>query len=107
MEEIYKLIEEYGNVDEAIINIINYFKINEKIETTLNLNEFENVIKNEYLDKSKRFLIKKFYNKYFVRMNYKTFKSILEDNEIMKKCDKTHYKLINYKMLYELFFIKI
>ena len=106
---IYEIIDKVEDKKFIITEIIKHYNNIDKIKTSLNYDEFKDLINNDFRDKNKRFQLKKFYNKFFNNIDYNTFKDniININNIVISYSDKTHYKLINIKTLYETYFIKV
>ena len=103
--KIYDLIDNSIYKKEIINELLNKYSI-DKTEIKLNYEEFKELIKNKYEDKSHRFTLKKFYIDYINCVDYNTFKNMLiKDKIIIVYSDKVHYKIKDIEKLYNKYFL--
>ena len=105
LTKIYDLIDNSIYKKEIINELLNKYSI-DKTEIKLNFEEFKELIKSKYEDKSHRFTLKKFYIDCVNYIDYDTFKnSLINDKIIIVYSDKIHYRLKDIEKLYNKYFV--
>ena len=107
INDIFNIIDKFDDKKYIIKEIIKHYNLYESIKIDKDYNEFEEYINNNYVDSCYRFRIKKFHKDYFNKISFQELKQNFIDSDIIVQIGKSqHYRLKDYKALYDKYFIK-